>query len=365
MKTFFIALLAASIVTVVAGSIGYVVMQKNFAAVRSDLAELKNQTANAGLPAFINNAPFEQNASDQTTTTNQASTILQPNNDILKHAVFFTSSNDPTNFPDVAEPIFTKGSVPEILVLTQDSAAGNVGDILLYFPNFENFAGPNTEQIVVAKSTDGGTTWSERQTITIANKENVGGAVDPSAVQLDDGRIRIYYFGPSELPGAGITPGDQAKINNDPAKTEGDHVIYSAVSDDGINFTADPGERFAKEKLTDPEVIYHQGRWLMYYSLGQITGIASSADGLTFEDTEFSWSDGGIPGAYIDAANYVHLYGCGKGGINTTTSGDGVTFDNDTEVAITTTEATTICDPSPAKLPDGTIIMAYKKIISD
>lgn len=371
MKTILTAVITALIVTALASGVTYFIMQKQIGQLQSDVAAIQNrQPLNGNLPSLNSDGQNNQTGqttqpgdttnklNDQSGNTQQIGGNQQPGGDILDHAVFITSSTDPTNFPDVADPIFEKGSVPEILVLTQDSAAGEAGDVLLYFPSFENQgeAGSGSENMVLAKSTDGGTTWSDRQAITITDKPNEGGLVDPSVVQLDDGRIRMYYFGPYFAPGT---------APSDPAKVEGDHAIYSIISDDGINFTGESGERFAAEKLTDPEVIYHQGRWLMYYSLGQITGIASSADGLTFEDTELSWSGGGIPGAYVDPADYVHLYGCKQNAIMTETSTDGVTFTGETETALTAVEETTICDPSPAQLEDNTILMTYKKVLTD
>lgn len=290
-------------------------------------------------------------------TTNNTNVVQPPNNtganDIRDHAVFVTSSTNPDSFTDTSTATFLHGSVPEIVALTQTTAAGDAGDLLMYFPSFENFTGPGTENIVMAKSTDAGKTWSERTTIVIADKVNQGAAVDPSVIQLEDGSLRLYYFGPS------------GPVGGDPAADTGDHIIYSAVSDDGINFSAEAGERVAAERITDPDVIYHLGRWLMYISVGQSTDIYASTDGLTFERTAFSWSGGGVPGAYVDEDDVVHLYGCSKAGIVTQTASDGVTFEPTTQPVTALQTTGMICDPSPVLLDDGTIVMAYKKIVSD
>jgi hypothetical protein len=373
MKTFITAVITACLAAAIILGVGYFIFQARVSQLETTINELANRPGNgANLPPLSGNTngttdntnqlatpgnmnqPITPGNTNQPITPTDTNQPQNPTGDILDHAVFVTSSTDPTNFPDVAEPTFLKGSVPEILVLTQDCAAGNAGDVLMYFPSFETFTGPGGEQLVMAKSTDSGKTWSARQSVTFTNKVNSGAAVDPSAVQLDDGTIRLYYYGPSAPIGS---------VPSDPANEQGEHSFYSAVSDDGINFTGDAGVRFAKSKVTDPDVIYHQGRWLMYYSLGQTSGIASSADGLAFEDTELSWNGGGVPGAYVDPANYVHLYGCSKGGIQTASSIDGVTFTDEPEIALSTTEVTTICDPSPARLDDGTILMTYKKVL--
>ncbi len=356
MKTFIIALITALLVSALALGLGYYIFQSQLNSLQQDIDQIENSRPIK--PNQLNNENPTNTATPDTKNSELTNTTTPnpANNEISKHAVFVTSSEDPNNFPDVSEATFLKGSVPEAVALTQTSAAGNAGDVLVYFPSFENLtqAGSGSENMVLAKSTDGGKTWSDQQAISITDKANEGGLVDPSVVQLDDGRIRMYYFGPYFAPGT--TP-------SDPAKAEGNHTIYSIISDDGINFTGETGERFAAEKLTDPEVIYHQGRWLMYYSLGQTTGIASSTDGLTFEKTEFSWNGGGIPGAYVDPANYVHLYGCKQNAIMTVSSVDGVTFDDEPVTALSSTDTTMICDPSPVRLADGIILMIYKKIV--
>lgn len=100
---------------------------------------------------------------------------------------------------------------------------------------------------------------------------------------------------------------------------------------------------------------------------GKTTLIAKSSDGLNFTLTGTTWDAGGIPGAYVDTNNLVHLYGCGMGGIVTQTSSDGITFDSaasataalQTQPSSTTPEI--ICDPSPVLLDNGTVLLVYKK----
>ncbi|MBM3684178.1 MAG: hypothetical protein FJW83_06510 [Actinobacteria bacterium] len=84
--------------------------------------------------------------------------------------------------------------------------------------------------------------------------------VDPSAVLLDDGRIRLYWM----------------RVVN------GRAAIQSAMSNDGVTFKLEPGDRFSTgTELFDPTVVRHGGRWLL------VTGPdgahhAYADDGLTF-----------------------------------------------------------------------------------
>ncbi len=270
-------------------------------------------------------------------------------NSPINHSVHVTFSDNPEDFSIVDEAIFDSASVPDVVKLHTDSVAGNKNDLILYFPSFTEFRGAGDERLAFSKSTDNGKTWSEIDYIELEGKTNVGAPVDPSAVQLDDGRIRIYYFG-SEM------------TKSDPAKQEGEHKFYSAISDDGKKFVVEEGVRFSQEGVTDPEVIQTANNWIMYISNGQQTLIAQAEDGLNFELTEYTWDGGGVPGAYVDANDNVHLYGCNQG-INTQVSKDGLHFNEDEAYAKAMDDKgeSVLCDPSPVLLDDGTVLMIYKK----
>jgi hypothetical protein len=324
--------------------------------------ELQEQTGQQR-PINGNLPPLNQQQSGQNGATNQSqgqapqgSQNGQPGGNggtkITDHKVYVTRSSDPESFEDSTEIVFEKASVPDVVLLTQDSEAGDEGDLLMYFPSFENVHSPDEEQIAYSRSTDNGVTWSERESITMEGNDDIGTAVDPSLVQLSDGRLRMYFYGSEFTQG-------------DPAQSAGDHSFYSAVSSDGVNFTVEDGVRFAAEKITDPEVVQHNGRWIMYISRGPETLIATSSDGLTFALEDEEWDGGGVPGAYVDDDGDVHLYGCGQGGIATQESTDGITFSESTEpvTALRSEDTTTpaICDPAPVLLPDGDVLMVYKK----
>lgn len=276
--------------------------------------------------------------------TAQAPQNGTPGGDLKYHSAYITFSEDPSSFPE-GTLIAEEASVPDALVCTVDSEACDAGDILVYFVDVRSVAVYGSEHIGMIRSTDGGKTWSDRATIAIADKPNVDGvAVDPSVVQLADGTIRLYYYGP------------EGRIE-DPATATQSHPVYSAVSENGIDFTADPGTRLSLLKLTDPDVVLKDGIWYMYYSLGLTSGVATSEDGLAFEDRGgVEDGIGGVPGA-IALADGIRAYGCSRTGIQSAFAEDGLAF-GEASVALALGG---VCDPSPEPYGDG-YLFVYKQI---
>lgn len=292
-----------------------------------------------------NTAPVVANTNQMpATNANVPSTpSSQPisNSPLLKHDIYITFSADPASFP--AGTLVTKsGSVPDVLVCTATSAACNKGDLLIYF--VDPLAAQPSSGVSMIKSTDGGKTWSDRQTITVSNKTNKGPVVDPSVVQLANGSLRLYFFAP-DAPIAGSTDTSS-------------HHVDSATSTDGLNFTVESGLRFSAQNLTDPEVVTNGTTWFMYYSLGLQSGVATSTDGLIFtKQGTLPTSLGGVPGAIVLPSGSVRAYGCTQTGIQTATSPDGIDFGSST-MALSGTQ---ICDPSVQPLGDK-YVMVYKHV---
>lgn len=295
--------------------------------------------------------PTPQNSTQpngNSTTSQLEGKKMDAANELSTHNTYVTSGKVSSGFVPSAEPIFTGASVPEVVQLTQTSTVGNEGDLLLYFVDASTLTSPGAEQIGFARSTDQGKTWSEKTTITVLGKENAGPVVDPSLVQLSDGSVRMYFYGATKI--------------SDPATDTSQHLVYSAVSTDGTTFTVEDGVRFSAQKLTDPEVVeIDKDYWVMYYSLGQTTGIATSGDGLEWFDSKQSWSGGGVPGAYVDAAGLVHLYGCTLNGLVTASSTDATTFTEELE-PVFASNIKNVCDPSPVLLEDDSVLFVYKQI---
>ncbi len=257
---------------------------------------------------------------------------------------FVVSSNgknwQPGNF------VAKEASVPDIIQLEKDSGNFKRSDLLIYFVDFSNFNFPVMENLGLVVSQDNGKTWDNKTIVNLANKPNKGAAVDPSVVQLDDGRLRLYFFGSETTEG-------------DPALVSGPHKVYSAISSDGINFTAETGARFQDNNLTDPEVIRYGNQWFMYYSVGTATKLAVSGDGLNFSAQTITDGDiGGVPGAVVFDGS-IRLFACGKG-ITTATASDGINFTKEQDDIFDGKIQGIVCDPSVIKMDNGEYSMVYK-----
>lgn len=259
------------------------------------------------------------------------------NQGLTTHHTFVTTAGPDTAFIDNNNEIFATASVPDILKITKKTKRFHRGDLLLYFSRGGG--------LCLSVSEDQGSTWSTPEDVYFSVLRNDGGVVDPSAIQLRNGKIRLFFYGPASSEG-------------DPAQISGDHVIYSAVSKGGRNFTVQSKRRFADENITDPEIVRFGDLWLLYMSQGQSTRIASSTDGKTFTDAGVTWSGGGIPGA-VAHDSVVDLYGCAGSDIMTARSSDGIHF-GDSSVAMSGASA---CDPAPVKINDSTFLLIYKKVL--
>jgi hypothetical protein len=132
-------------------------------------------------------------------------------------------------------------------------------------------------------------------------------AVDPDVVLLPDGRLRLFYYGSSQILGPG----------------EGDHIIYSSISGDGVTFQSEPGQRIAVANVTDPSVVLlPDGSWLMALSRGMETLLASSTDGNSFTLMGISVSLGGVPELAVHPDDNVRLFVTGRDGILSQISSD-------------------------------------------
>lgn len=265
--------------------------------------------------------------------------------------VYAATSNDGLKFDVLSGPFFKNASVPDVLELSKDSLAGEAGTLFLYFVDFSDVKGPGTETISVATSTDG-INWSERKPIALLGKRNKGAPVDPSVVELPDGKIRLYFFG-SEM------------TSGDPAHQEGDHKIYSAISTDGINFEVEEGIRFQAPRITDPEVLRVGDEWLMFLSGGRETLLARSDDCIIFRlDERFNLQIGGVPGAVEVPDGKVRIFACGNGIVS-------AVFDPKTNepptldlgMRIEGRPGEIVADPAPIRRNDGRYYLIFKKNI--
>lgn len=264
--------------------------------------------------------------------------------------VWAATSQDGKNYRNISGPIFRHASVPEVVELDQDLAGQRAGSLLLYFVDFNDRPGPGEEQISLSTSRDG-KQWSDAQNISMAGRPFGGAAVDPSTVQLEDGRLRMYFFG-SELNELG-----------DPANQRGPHKIYSAVSKDGLNFMVEPGVRFEGFGITDPEVIFTGKEWLMFLSKGQETFQARSKDGLEFiRDKTAQFLDGGVPGAVMLPDGKVRVFLTRFGSIyQLDWDPDTSTYDSHSLIlVIDKGKGLIVSDPSCVRKEDGSYYFIFK-----
>jgi hypothetical protein len=165
------------------------------------------------------------------------------------------------------------------------------GTVLIYYVN------ANDGGISVARYE--GDTARVLGPITLNGVVNPAGVVDPDALALSDGKVRLSFFG-------GFGP---------PADPNAERAMCIADSDDGITFTSRSTALtfLTSEMLTDPSLVHlADGSWLMAISNGQSTLIARSADGLTFA-RETTLTYGGVPELAIAADGALRLYVCAAG----------------------------------------------------
>lgn len=263
--------------------------------------------------------------------------------------VFGAVSQDGLNFTVLPGPFFKHASVPAILEIKKDCKAGEKGTLLLYFVDFSAVSFISLEGISMSSSRDG-LNWSVKKTVIIKGKVNKGAAVDPSVVQLSDGRIRMFFFG-SE-----VTEGD-------PAGALGDHRIYSAISEDGLTFDVEPGVRFQSSHITDPQVLEVDGQWFMFLSAGQETLLARSREGMEFTiDDNFILKAGGVPGAVELPDGRIRIFVTARQGIKS------ILFNPGTELSIIEDgqriargSADIVADPSCVRRIDGSYYLIFKK----
>ena len=291
-------------------------------------------------------ATTEEAAEDDVT----ASEATEPSdsdweNPLGNHALFVGFSDDGNDFDVNSKTIAEQASVGNLLVLQADAGEFKTGTLLAYFVDASVMTQPGEERLALISSVDNGETWSDRTPLVLEGLPESTLPVDPSVVQLEDGSLRLYFFNFAVVSGAA-----QKQWNVDEP-----HVIASAISTDGVTFVYE-GESLQRKYVTDPEVVKFGDTWFMYLAGGMGNGIpvATSTDGKTFTDTGVVIDMLGIPGSLV-VGDQVSLYGCGTGGITRAVSTDGTTFSEE-EVVL----QVPACDPDPAMLSDGTLVLLMK-----
>jgi predicted GH43/DUF377 family glycosyl hydrolase len=162
--------------------------------------------------------------------------------------------------------------------------------------------GPATQRNLYLATSNDGRSFSASGIAIDSSKEDDYFASVPDLIKLEDGRIRVYY------------------VSNGLA-------IGSAISNDkGKTWTRESGYRL-EGMAVDPDVLYKDGKWVMYYSIldpsRNAMYKATSNDGLFWnnETKIFSATTGG---AIVDADvfgtqpnKYLMLFGQSQSGGST------------------------------------------------
>jgi hypothetical protein len=165
--------------------------------------------------------------------------------------VVLRSSTDGTSFAG-GDTVMDQAGVPNLLA-TSDGAL---------YAYYQDWANGNIMGVAVTRN---GVRTHYLVKIEGIDTSSMPQGVDPSAVQLSDGRIRLYWM---------MSRGGPSKI-------------YSATSAtgsaNGIVFTYDGGVAFdAGTMLFDPTVVRTASGWSMWVDRGGTAQHATSTDGLTF-----------------------------------------------------------------------------------
>lgn len=210
------------------------------------------------------------------------------------------------------EALFEKASGVPSLVRDKQ------GRLLAAFQWFPSRESPDWDRVAVKIYLDGGATWSTPQAITVAAlPDGYQRPFDPTLAVLDDGRIRIYF---SSSPNA--TPIPDASVGT-----------YSAISNDGIHFTFEPGRRFGVPgtAVVDPAVLRLGDTW---HFTSPIAGRqdaayhAVSSDGLNFTRVADITSADGLNwlGNLVPYQDGMRFYGNSSHGLWWAFSKDGSTW---------------------------------------
>lgn len=218
------------------------------------------------------------------------------------------------------------------------------GDLILTYQYFSTESEELFDVIAYSVSIDEGETWSDTQAVIFENLpeplDSKKHPMDPTLVQLEDGRLRLYFT-------------YHAKGNTTAA-------LYSATTNDNSMasaFTADrtPALQIDAGNLLDPAVVYFNGVWQHYsWQDGSDNNYHSiSIDGVTFTRKDDITLPMDFLGQVIEDNGRLVFYGTSKDGIARAVSGDGYTWEMQEPLGMRG------ADPAVQKLDDGTYLMVY------
>lgn len=252
-----------------------------------------------------------------------------------KRDLHIVISNEGKNFRD--DKIFEeKSGVPSVI----HDKKGKLYAAFQWFPDDNPQA---FDKVAIKTSVDGGITWTEPTPAVFNNYPgNFSRPFDPTLVLNPEGTIRMYFTVNKEL---------KSQLTS----------FYSAISDDGINYTFEEGERFGIKdtQLVDSAgTVFNNTYFLMAPDKNGGAYFATSKDGLTFErgnNVEYS-KDYNWTGNVLNYENVIRFYGNSKtpgGKIFYAWTTDGETWSTPTQTNIQGG------DPSVVQALESIYLMIY------
>ena len=257
--------------------------------------------------------------------------ISGPNCHIVHSA---KSNNSGDSFKNISTNLLKSASVPEGIIFNNKK--------LIYYVNgdFDNHS------IYVSEVSNDLKKTKIIGPIKLNGKINKN-AVDPDLIITDEGKIRLFYYvGLFTKPVIGKKP----------------NKFYSAISDDGINFTTE-GVIAELDNATDPTVIkLHNGNYLLAMAQGDIQNIVifKSLDGKKFN--KISSLKGGIPEFSITENGEPELLFQDSNGFIKMTSFDGGVKWKKTKRNVLKSNSKGSASPSVIRINEKERIMFYFKI---
>ena len=268
-------------------------------------------------------------------------------NPLYTHDTYIAFSEDGFDWELSDDPIAPHASVPDIIELKEDIGDFQSGTLLAYYVDGQIGEDQLKDtQLGLSYSSDSGSTWT-RISAEVSFELEGGVIADPSLVELEDGRLRLYFYN------FGVT-----KSGHQPAEA---HIFYSAISNDGLTFEIEEEVFYSGTVATDPDVIFYNDKWYLSYAdqESQSMKIATSDDPWSFQvitDTH----ELGIP-TMIEIDEELVLYGC-DGGITKHVSTDNGNKFNLAGIVDGLEYEGLMCDPSIFELSDGGYVMVLKTI---